>query len=74
MTRLFARVRTGNIAVPDANWTAWSPNLEADVNVLNPWLMGQYIQIEFTMISADRTTGPFLRGFRLCHGCGKDAM
>lgn len=74
MTALWVSARSGNTPSPDGTWSAPTPNFKEASNELSPRLTGKYVELNFTLLAAERPNGPKLKGFRLCYACGKDAL
>ena len=72
-TTLTVRARVGATAVPDASWSAWSPDVTMSPEDLTKLMPdpSPYMQVEFDMSSMDRQTTPRLKGFTIVYKCGQ---
>ena len=63
---ILTRVRAGATPKPDATWSAWTKSERARVKPLDPPPVGRYLEIDFTLTTAEREHSPALWGFTAC--------
>jgi hypothetical protein len=56
-TSIAVQTRTGNVAAPDATWSAWADATDGGT-IASP--AGQYIQYRLTLTTSDPTVTPIL--------------
>ncbi len=65
-TGVLARVRAGSTPKPDASWGEWSARERSRSLLLDPPITGRYLELDFTLTSAEGEVTPALWGFRAC--------
>jgi hypothetical protein len=66
-SNLLTQVRAGDTPDPDETWGPWIRNGPSQASPFDPPLRGRYLQIDFTLIAANRKMGAGLWGFRACY-------